>query len=332
MGYKVKVEELVSKLRSSPRLRQKLSINNLWNILPQTTKIRDEDVLLGDDAAAIADGEEYLLLAAEGVWTPLLFTNPYMAGRASVLANVNDIYAMGGRPLAIVNVLYSLDSEDMKEVFRGMVENSSRYRVPIVGGHLTTEAEAPCLCVFILGRASKLLSGFAARAGDELVFVGNFKGKFYSNFNFWDSSSSLTGDEVVTQLELLPQLAEEGLADAARDISMSGLIGSSLMLLEASGKGADIFLQRIPVPLEVSLSQWLLTFPSFGFILSLRPYNTPEVRERFSKFGLVCETIGKVADTKRVFLVGEGGDKNLIWDFNEEVFTGVGSSLCKKKG
>jgi len=328
MSYPYKVEELISSLRSSPRLRQKEEIKNLWSLLPQISKIGDEEVILGDDAAAIADGEGYLLLAAEGIWTPLLLANPYMAGRAAVLVNVNDIYAMGGRPLAIVNVLYSLDSEDMKEVFRGMVENSSRYRVPIVGGHLITEAKSPCLCVFILGRASKLLSGFAAQAGDDLVFVGNFKGKFYSKFNFWDSSSSLSGNEVVTQLELLPQLAEEGLADAARDVSMAGLIGSSLMLLEASGKGADIFLQRIPVPLEVPLSDWLLTFPSFGFILSLRPHNTPKVRERFSKFGLVCETIGKVTYTKRVFLVGDGGnkngDKNLVWDFNEEAFTGVG--------
>ncbi|MGD8563003.1 MAG: AIR synthase related protein, partial [Desulfarculaceae bacterium] len=54
----------------------------------------------GDDAAVIPQDDGYLLLATDGIMTGLLVNEPYAAGKASVMVTVNDIYAMGGRPLA----------------------------------------------------------------------------------------------------------------------------------------------------------------------------------------------------------------------------------------
>ncbi len=318
------MRELISALRSSPRLNQKGRLKELWRLLPRVCKADGSDVVLGDDAAAIKDGDGYLLLAAEGVYHPLLKSNPYLAGRTSVLTNVNDIYAMGGRPIAIVDVLFASDSEESGEVLRGIRDNSSRYGVPVVGGHLTEEATSSSLSVFILGRARKLLSGFNAEAGDDLVFISNLNGRFYPGFNFWDSSSGLSDGDVLTHLELLPQIAEEGLADAARDVSMAGLIGSTLMLLEGSGKGAEIHIDRIPAPFEVPLKEWLLTFPSFGFVLSLRPQNTQRVEDRFRRLGLACERIGKVTSEPLVLFINDKGERGLFWDLSSEPLIGLG--------
>ncbi|MGH7801130.1 MAG: sll0787 family AIR synthase-like protein [Thermodesulfobacteriota bacterium] len=316
------MQELISALRSSPRLTQKGKLKNLWRLIPQVSQVDGNDVILGDDAAAIKTRDGYLLLAGEGVYPPLLKSNPYLAGRTSVLTNVNDIYAMGGRPLAIVDVLFGSDFEEVNEVLRGISENASRYNVPVVGGHLTQEIGISSLSVFILGRAEKLLSGFNAEVDDDLVFVSNFKGKFYSGSNFWDSSSNLSGEEAIKQLELLPQSAEDGLADAAKDVSMAGLIGSILMLVEGSGKGAEIYVDKIPAPFEVPLKEWFLTFPSYGFILSLRPHSLPKVQERFKKLGLICEQIGKVTSGNQVFFDSDTGDRNLFWDLSVEPLIG----------
>ena len=49
--------------------------------------------------------EDYLLLAADGIMPQLLINEPYAAGKAAVMVSVNDIYSMGGRPIAMVNVL-----------------------------------------------------------------------------------------------------------------------------------------------------------------------------------------------------------------------------------
>ncbi|HWP93106.1 MAG TPA: sll0787 family AIR synthase-like protein [Thermodesulfobacteriota bacterium] len=324
------MRELISALRSSPRLSQKGQLRNLWHLFPQVCKVDGNDVILGDDAAAIKTPDGYLLLAAEGVYPPLLKSNPYLSGRTSVLTNVNDIYAMGGRPLAILDVLFASDSDEINEALRGINDNASRYRVPVVGGHLTEEKDFSSLSVFILGKAKSLISGFSAKEDDDLIFAFSPNGKFYSGFNFWDSSSNLSGEEALMQLELLPQIAEEGLADAGKDVSMAGLIGSVLMLLECSGKGADIYIDKIPAPLEVPLKDWLLTFPSFGFILSLRPQNTDKVEERFKQLGLAFERIGKVTTDHQVFLLSDAGERNLFWDFGREPLIGFADSPTTK--
>jgi AIR synthase-related protein len=317
------MQELISALRSSPRLNQKEQLKNLWSIIPQVCKVYGNDVILGDDAAAIKTQDGYFLLAAEGVYPPLLKSNPYLAGRTSVLTNVNDIYAMGGRPLAILDVLFASDAEEVQEVLRGINDNASRYKISLVGGHLTQETSCSSLSVFILGRAKTLLTSFGARVDDDLVLIFSPKGKLYSGFSFWDSSSHLSSEEALNQLELLPLIAEDGLANTGKDISMAGLIGTTLMLLEVSGKGAEIYVDKIPTPFEVSLEEWLLMFPSFGFVLSVKPYNTPKVEERFRKLGLVCEKIGKVTPGRQVFFVNDSGEKESFWDFNKQGLIGL---------
>ena len=56
----------------------------------------------GEDAAVIEHGNEVLLLAADGIWSRLMEADPYWAGYCSVLVNIHDIAAMGGRPIAMV--------------------------------------------------------------------------------------------------------------------------------------------------------------------------------------------------------------------------------------
>lgn len=321
------MRELIESLKTSESLVQKHAISDVWKYLPKTSTINGNEVLLGDDTAAIKSDDHYLLIAGEGVYQPLLKSNPYLAGRTSVLTNVNDIYSMGGRPIAIVDVLFSSSMDNTKEVLKGINDNAERYKVPVVGGHISQDAECSSLSVFILGKAKNLLSSFNAKEGDDLLFVSNSKGKFVSGFNFWDSSSMLTDDEVLEDLELIAQIADEGLADAAKDVSMAGLIGSVLMLLESSQKGALINIDNIPKPCEVPLKDWLLAFPSYGFIFSLRPENTDKVKDKFMKKGLTCESIGKVTSDMKVTFINKENEKELFWDLGTTPLIGVGSSV-----
>jgi len=321
------MRELIESLKSSESLVQKKAIRDIWKYFPKACQISGEDVLLGDDAAAIKFDDHYLLLAGEGVFQPLIESNPYLAGRTSVLTNVNDIYSMGGRPVAIVDVLFSSDSKSTEEILRGISDNAARYKVPVVGGHISQDTQCSSLSVFILGKAKNLLSSFNAKDGDDLVFISNSKGKFVSGFNFWDSSSMLGDEEVLDDLELIAEIAEEGLADTAKDVSMAGLIGSILMLLESSQRGALLNLDKIPKPCEVPLKEWLLAFPSFGFIMSLRPENTDKVKDKFQKRGLKCEKIGQVTSDMKVSFVNKAGEKELFWNLRTTPFIGVGDSI-----
>jgi AIR synthase-related protein len=324
------MDDLITALRSSSRLADKVNLRNLWDIIPGVCEVDGRNVILGDDAAAIETSDGYLLAAAEGVYPELLKSNPYLAGRTSVLTNVSDIYAMGGRPIAILDVLFSPNIEEVNDVVRGIKDNAYRYNVPLVGGHLNRKSDFSSLSVFIIGRATRLLSSFNAQAGDDLVFVCSLDGKFHSGFNFWDSSSELSSEDALRQLEVLPRLAEEGKVDTAKDVSMAGLIGSVLMLLECSKKGAEIQIERIPKPDAIPLRDWLITFPSYGFILSIRPQHTAEIKKVCDSNNLTFEVIGQIIGGSSVLFVKNGAEKTLFWDTEAQPLIGIGKDRLNK--
>jgi AIR synthase-related protein len=317
---------LVERLRESRGFRHKTDIAgvvaSLASRLPNGTRDLAQAVAVGDDCAAIADGDGYLLLAIEGLVSDFIETMPWFAGYSSVMVNISDVYAMGGRPLAVVDALWSDGLESAEQILAGMAAASSAYGVPVVGGHSNTRSAEPQLAVSILGRARALLSSFNARPGDSLVMAVDLRGRFEDPYPFWNASVGAPAERLRDDLELLPQLAESGLCEAAKDISMAGVLGTSLMLLECSGVGARIDLDAIPRPEGVDFERWLSAFPSYGFLLSVRDEHVDEVHACFAQRGLACATIGSV-DASREVLLTQQGDAALLWNFRESAFIGA---------
>ena len=317
---------LVERLRESRGFRHKTDIAgvvaSLASRLPNGTRDLAQAVAVGDDCAAIADGDSYLLLAIEGLVSDFVETMPWFAGYSSVMVNISDVYAMGGRPLAVVDALWSDGLESAEQILAGMAAASSAYGVPVVGGHSNTRSAEPQLAVSILGRARALLSSFNARPGDSLVMAVDLRGRFEDPYPFWNASVGAPAERLRDDLGLLPQLAESGLCEAAKDISMAGVLGTSLMLLECSGVGARIDLDAIPRPEGVDFERWLSAFPSYGFLLSVRDEHVDEVHACFAQRGLACATIGSV-DASREVVLTQQGDSALLWNFRESAFIGA---------
>ncbi|RFU46523.1 sll0787 family AIR synthase-like protein [Paraburkholderia sp. DHOC27] len=317
------VASLVAGLRESRGFRHKTDIagvvSSLARRLPGGASEMAQAVALGDDCAALADGDGYLLFAIEGMVSDFVHAMPWFAGYSSVMVNISDIYAMGGRPLAVVDALWSSGVDAAHEVLAGMAAASVAYGVPIVGGHTNARSDQAQLAVSILGRANKLLSSFNAKPGDRLLMAVDLRGRFEEPYSFWNASVGAPAARLRGDLELLPQLAESGLCDAAKDISMAGTLGTALMLLECSGVGARIDLARIPRPTGVPFERWLSAFPSFGFLLSVREEHVEQVQAQFAERALACAAIGTVDASRKVF-VEQDGDAALLWDFSDEAF------------
>jgi hypothetical protein len=259
------------------------------------------------------------LFAIEGMVSDFVQAMPWFAGYSSVMVNVSDIYAMGGRPLAVVDALWSDGIEAAHEVLAGMAAASVAYGVPIVGGHTNARSDQAQLAVSILGRANALLSSFNARPGDRLLMAVDLRGRFEEPYPFWNASVGASAARLRDDLELLPWLAENGLCDAAKDISMAGTLGTALMLLECSQVGARIDLDAIPKPADVPLARWVTAFPSFGYLLSVREAYIERVRAQFEARSLACAEIGTV-DATRQAVVHRGDDVAVLWDFSGEPF------------
>jgi AIR synthase-related protein len=280
------------------------------------------DMRIGDDCAAIPDGEGYLLLAIEGFVEDFVKADPYFAGYCGVMVNASDVYAMGGRPVAVVDALWSDGATTAGPALRGLADAARIYGIPIVGGHTNMRAASGQLAVAILGRAKKLLTSFDALPGDVLVAAIDLRGGFRGESPYWDASSGKRPEDLCSALDILPMLAESGLCRAGKDISMAGLVGTALMLCESSKIGLTIDLDAIPRPPYVPLERWLTAFPSYGFLLAVAAADQPAVLGIFAACGISAAAIGTCDDTRRVMLKGIEGIE-LFWDLNDTPFMGV---------
>lgn len=317
---------LAEGLRGSRGFHHKRDISDVMTALgaalPGGASAMSQAVAVGDDCAAIKDGDGYLLFAIEGLVEDFVASMPWFAGYSSVMVNVSDIYAMGGRPIAVVDAMWSKGMHPATDMLAGMAAASAAYGVPIVGGHSNNRSEHGQLAVAILGRAKKLLTSFDARPGDALLMAMDLRGAFEEPYPFWNASSHTSGERLRADLELLPMLAESGLCDAAKDISMAGAIGTAMMLLECSKVGAIIDPCAIPKPVDVPLDRWLTAFPSYGFVLSVRPENVSAVKAKFAAHDIACAEVGVVTSEPQV-LLKSSSESALLWDFGAEAFIGA---------
>jgi uncharacterized protein len=326
------VAALAERLRASRGFHHKTDIAavvaSLASRCPPGLDGLQQAVALGDDCAAIPDGDGYLLFAIEGMIGEFVDAMPWFAGYSSVMVNVSDVYAMGGRPIAVVDALWSNGIDAAEPVLAGMAAASVAYGVPVVGGHSNTRNAQPQLAVSIVGRARALLSSFNARAGDRLMMAVDLRGRFEDPYPFWNASVGAPPARLRADLEVLPMLAEAGLCDAAKDISMAGTLGTALMLLECSRMGARIDVDAIPRPGQVDLERWLSAFPSFGFMLAVREHHVDEVMSCFAGRSLACSVIGTV-DASREVILRQGGEAALLWSFDDAPFIGPPSGEAR---
>jgi uncharacterized protein len=310
--------ELAAKLRQSIGILHKQDIQVTARGLGEQW---NQAILLGDDCAAICDRDGYLLLAAEGMLPQLIETDPWFAGWCAVMVNVSDIYSMGGEPIAVVDTLWSQSPDSISELLAGMKAAAIAYQVPIVGGHTNCRSPYNALSVAILGRAQKLLTSFNAQPNDLLLAAIDMRGQFHPDYPFWNAATKADPQQLRDNLSILPYLAKSELCDTAKDISMGGIIGTLLMLTETSNCGAILDLDQIPCPEHVSFEQWLISFPSYGFLLSVRPENVEAVQALFDAQGLTCAVVGEIQANTQVILRSQG-ESTLFWDFSQQSLTG----------
>ena len=110
-------EQIVESLRSSRGIAAKTDIARVAEQLGFTA---NDTIRVGDDCAAIPDGDGYLLLAIEGFINEFVAADPWFAGWCGVMVNVSDIAAMGGRPIAVVNAIWSAGDAAAEPILQGL--------------------------------------------------------------------------------------------------------------------------------------------------------------------------------------------------------------------
>jgi len=313
MAAMADLEALAAAVRSAPGLLGKRDVRVVERLGARID---------GDDAALVRLGEHCLVVCGEAISPPFLAAEPFAAGCAAVVTNVADVRAMGGRPLALVDMLVSPDERHAEAVLDGIAWAAGLVGVAVVGGHVTL-GHAPALSAACTGTARVPLRSAAARPGDVLLAAFALDGRYPSaERDFFSALRDRAPEALRADGEALVEVAEAGLCHAARDVSMPGIAGSLLQMIEGAGCGAVLEVERIPRPPGVALERWLATFPSFGFLLAARERHADAACAAFERRGLACAPCGRF-DDGRVLRLADDHGAVAVWDLATSPLTGL---------
>ena len=332
VNSKEDLESLADGLRNFEGVKRKRAINDIVNRFGDADRVGSRTIEgFGEDAAVLeVDNDNFVLLAVDGIWGKLLNVDPWWAGYCAVLVNVNDIAAMGGTPLAMVNLTSTQEKGICAELGQGMADGVRKFGVPMVGGHLHPDTNYDALDVAIMGTVKRdcVIFSSGAKPGDKVLVAIDLDGRIYPSYNLaWDNTTRRTVAEIKKQLDTMVEIGEKKLATAGKDISNPGTLGTFGMLLESSGAGAIVELDKIPRPdVDIPFEQWLKMYPGTGFVLTVEnDDNAAECIRIFEDAGVATSIVGEV-DASKKLKITNGTETATVFDLNREMITGIKGS------
>jgi selenide,water dikinase len=218
----------------------------------------DPNLLVGisgsDDAGVYRIGEGCALVQTADIISPLV-DDPFTFGRIAAANAISDVYAMGGRPVTALNLLFlppCLPSSVAVEVLRGGGAAMAEAGVCLAGGHTVEDDELKYgLAVTGLIDPHQIVRNNTPAAGDILLLTKPLGTGIVSTAIKGDFAGAQSIDEAIRWMTLLNRRGAELMtrfgAHAATDVTGFGLLGHAC---EMAGKGTvSLQLSLAAVPL-----------------------------------------------------------------------------------
>lgn len=217
------------------------------NLKRKISKSASTALGIGDDAAVlnIAKGKQLVVstdVIVEGVDFKIKDLPPEKIGCKVLAINLSDMAAMGAKPIAFVIAIgkpVSITPKWLMRFYDGLLRLAKEYQVDCVGGDFTKAKEFfASVTIFGEGDADQLVSRSGAMEGDWIAVTGALGGSILRHHY-----------DFTPRVKEGFYLAEQFTPTAMIDIS-DGLVQDLGHILRASGVGARVHLDQIPVSLD----------------------------------------------------------------------------------
>ena len=270
---------------------------------------------------------------------------PYQGAATGVGGIIRDIFAMGARPIALLNSLRfgELKDEKVKSLFGGVVAGIAGYGncigIPTVGGEVYFHPSykgnplVNAMCVGLV-EEDKIFKGAATGIGNAVMVVGartgkdGIKGASFASEELSDTDPDKrpavqVGDPFMEKLLLeacLEVLAADGVI-GLQDLGAAGLTSSAAEMAGRAGSGLYIDVEQVPLR-EEGMEPWeiMLSESQERMLFVVAPEKVAEVERIFAKWDLSAAQIGKVT-----------GDGNFTIKKGEQVLASVSAELLTDK-
>jgi phosphoribosylformylglycinamidine synthase len=280
----------------------------------------------GENAGAVDLGDGLLCVFKVESHNHPSAVEPYQGAATGVGGILRDIFAMGARPIAVLNGLFfgPPEEERTRRMVRGVVGGISFYGncvgIPDVGGHVTFApgyADNPlvnAMCVGLVERKD-LRSAAAAKPGSAVYLVGSDTGRdgiagasLLASFELGSADASKrpsvqVGNPFLEKLllEATLELVAQDAVEAIQDLGAAGLTCASSEVAAKSNVGMVIDVDRVPrratgmPPYEVMLSE-----SQERMLVVARPGREADIERVFAHWELHGVRIGEVIAAERL--------------------------------
>jgi phosphoribosylformylglycinamidine synthase len=252
---------------------------------------------------------------------------PFQGAATGVGGILRDVFAVGARPIAVLDSLRFGDPESsgrsrylLEHAVAGIGHYGNSIGVPTVGGELYFEEsyEQNCLvnamCLGIAPR-ERLIRSAAAGPGNVVVLLGALTGRDgIGGASVLASAELGEGDEQKRPsvqigdpfsekklLECCLELLDRGLLVSLQDLGAAGLTSASSEMASKGGVGIDIDVSRVPLrepgmePFEIMISE-----SQERMLCVVEPERLDEVGAVCEKWETLAAPIGEVSDSGRL--------------------------------
>jgi selenide,water dikinase len=215
------------------------------------------DLLVGldtsDDAGVYRLTDEIAIVQTVDFFTPIV-DNPYDFGQIAAANAISDIYAMGGKPLTVLNIvafpISTLDKRILSEILRGAADKVREAGATLVGGHSIDDKEPKFgLAVTGIVHPKKVRTNAGAKPGDRLILTKPIGVGILTTSIKKDQLTTEEMQRVTHVMATLNKTAAETMdkypVNACTDVTGFGLIGHALEMAKGSKVGMNIYEQDV---------------------------------------------------------------------------------------
>jgi len=231
----------------------------LAQVLRGQPGMSDPNLIVGtesfDDAGVYRLNDSTALVLTLDFFPPLV-DDPFQFGRIAAANSLSDVYAMGGKPLTVLNIVgfpdKELPIEILSEILRGGAERVAAAGAVVAGGHSVRDVEIKFgLSVTGIVHPDRILTNRGTKPGDALVLtkpLGSAQLTTAAKKGIMEQSDLAEAIDVMADLNAAAcEAALEVGVHAATDITGFGLIGHAFEMADASGVTIEIDSRAVPL-------------------------------------------------------------------------------------
>ena len=234
-----------------------------------------------DDAGVYRLTDDLAIIMTADYITPPV-NDPFIYGQIAAANAISDVYAMGGKPIACLNLVSfpsnKLPPEVLHQIVAGALSKINEAGAVLAGGH-SVEDDEPKFGLAVTGivHPDKFWTNKGAQPGDALILTKPIGSGvlFNANIKKWVSKEAM--EACLSILITLNRTAAEVMSGfdihAATDVTGFGLAGHGLEIAKASEVNLEISIKDLPIMDEA------LTMYKKGVTTGVNAYNRQMVEQ-----------------------------------------------------